>query len=223
VFDGDAFFSGTDSSGVPSLWETNGTASGTKELTGISGTSLEGLNPNSFMLFNSEVLFSGRDASSNYGLWVTTGTAAGTYELTGISGTYTGQYGLGPSTFTVFNGEVLFTGRDSSGFVGLWVTNGTAAGTSELTGISGAPASPNDLTVFNGEVLFSSGGLWVTNGTATGTSELTGISGADGGLGLNPQNLAVLNGQVLFAGSDSYNYGNSVGLWVTNGTSAPMN
>ena len=35
---------------------------------------------------------------------------------------------------------VLFDGRDASGY-GLWVTNGTRAGTYELTGISGANAS----------------------------------------------------------------------------------
>jgi len=34
----------------------------------------------------------------------------------------------------------LFDGLDSSG-LGLWVTNGTAAGTHELTGIAGANAS----------------------------------------------------------------------------------
>jgi hypothetical protein len=55
----------------------------------------------------------------------------------------------------------LFEGLDSSGQHGLWVTNGRAAGTHELTGITGASPtlglSPVDLTVFNGKVLF--GGL----------------------------------------------------------------
>ena len=35
----------------------------------------------------------------------------------------------------------LFEGTDTAGKTGLWVTNGTAAGTSELTGISGANTS----------------------------------------------------------------------------------
>ncbi len=81
----------------------------------------------------------------------------------------------------------LFEGLDANGQVGLWVTNGTAAGTHELLGISGASTAgvePSSLTVFDGEVLFNgldaSGqhGLWVTNGTAAGTHELTGIAGA---------------------------------------------
>jgi ELWxxDGT repeat protein len=36
---------------------------------------------------------------------------------------------------------VLFTGTDSSGLVDLWETNGTAAGTHELSGINGADQS----------------------------------------------------------------------------------
>jgi ELWxxDGT repeat protein len=37
---------------------------------------------------------------------------------------------------------VLFSALDASGNDGLWVTNGTAAGTHELTGISGAYTAP---------------------------------------------------------------------------------
>ena len=66
--------------------------------------------------------------------------------------------------------------------------NGTAAGTQELTGISGANSAginPTDFVGFNGEVLFNgvdaSGnvGLWATNGSAAGTEELASIGGAD--------------------------------------------
>jgi hypothetical protein len=72
------------------------------------------------------------------GLWVSNGTAAGTFELTGISGANTSNGGLEPVSLTLFNAEVMFNGQDASGSQNLWVTNGTAAGTFELTGISGA-------------------------------------------------------------------------------------
>src|SRR5205807_325055 len=113
------------------------------------------------------------DASSKLGLWQTDGTAAGTHELTGISGANVGGLGLTPRDITVFKGKVLFNGLDASGVLGLWVTDGTAAGTHELTGISGASATginPFYLTVFNGQVLFegqnASGrlSLWATDG-----------------------------------------------------------
>src|SRR5215469_10365520 len=114
------------------------------------------------------VLFSALDASGNDGLWVTNGTAAGTHELTGISGAWAGPGGLDAFDFTLLDGEVLFGGRDASGNDGLWVTDGTAAGTHELTGISGAATGtigsdvdnlsglvPRDFTVLNGEALFA--------------------------------------------------------------------
>jgi ELWxxDGT repeat protein len=161
------------------------------------------------------VLFNGLNAANQHGLWVTDGTAAGTHELTGISGASSGGLfnwfpgGYNPD-FTSFNGEVLFQGKDTSGNLGLWVTDGTAAGTHELTGISGANSGgifiltgfgdvpPPDFTTFNGELLFrgvdaaGQAGLWVTDGTAAGTHEITGIGGASSG-GVSPQSMTVLN------------------------------
>jgi hypothetical protein len=66
--------------------------------------------------------------------------AEGLTMLTGISGAYTGGLffqSVNPyfnPSFTIFNGEVLFSGTDASGNLGLWVTNGTAVGTHELIG-----------------------------------------------------------------------------------------
>src|SRR6516162_7273108 len=97
-------------------------------------------------------------------------------------------------------------------------TNGTAAGTHELTNISGANSvglHPIFLTVFNNEVLFNgfdaagnfSFNLWVTDGTAAGTYELNS-GGADP---------TVFNNEVLFNGRDAAGHN---GLWVTDGTAA---
>jgi ELWxxDGT repeat protein len=252
LFNGEVLFNGADATGL-GLWATNGTAAGTSELTGISGANTGGLfqtgaaapSPD-FTVFNGEVLFNGHDAAGSDGLWITNGTAAGTFELgglsdVGISGAYTG--GLlsvagtsfaSPITLAVFKQEVLLVGRNAAGNFGLWVSNGTAAGTFELTGISGANAGGifasgflPDFTVFNGEVLFAGlsapfhQGLWVTDGTAAGTFELggpdnAGISGAFGA-GLGPRDMALFNGEVLFDGGDATGRD---GLWVTNGTAA---
>ena len=140
------------------------------------------------------VLFQGTNTSSKRGLWETNGTTTGTFELTPIVGA--NASGLSPSNITGYKGEVLFEGLDlstPSGHYGLWVTNGTAAGTQEIAGTSGL--SPNDLTVFGGQVLFSGGsGLWATNGTAAGTHEVTSVAGA-------PGDLTVFGSEVLFAGA----------------------
>jgi ELWxxDGT repeat protein len=124
------------------------------------------------------VLFDGDDASGDVDLWETNGTTAGTYELTGISGAYSGGLFIYSPFFTVFNGEVLFEGADAGGHAELWVTDGTSAGTHEVTGISGAGTGglfnggTPGFAVYNGEVLFDgtdasgNNNLWVTNGTA---------------------------------------------------------
>jgi ELWxxDGT repeat protein len=59
---------------------------------------------------------------------------------------------------------VMFAGTDASNNIGLWETNGTVAGTHELTGISGANTGtfnqfsggvfPSELTVVNGDCSF---------------------------------------------------------------------
>ena len=82
----------------------------------------------------SRAVFSGYDASDHINLWVTDGTAAGTSELTPAGAYYYGLLDLGVSPdFTALGGRLLFLGVDSSGHDSLWVTDGTSAGTSELS------------------------------------------------------------------------------------------
>ena len=77
--------------------------------------------------------------------------------------------------------RIIFEGLGASNDPGLWVTDGTAAGTYELsvTGVSSTGLDPSDFTPYNGKVLFQgndasdNSGLWVTDGTAAGTFELS--------------------------------------------------
>jgi hypothetical protein len=63
-------FEGTDASGHAGFWETNGTADGTYELTGVPNSVF---SPADFTVFNNEVLFQGQDTSLLYGIWETNG------------------------------------------------------------------------------------------------------------------------------------------------------
>ena len=101
-------FQGGDAAGHLGLWESNGTASGTFELTGIAGANANGLDPFGFTFIDGEALFHGLDAAGHDGLWETDGTAAGTHELTGIAGA--SANGLAPTNFLRLNGELLFDG-----------------------------------------------------------------------------------------------------------------
>jgi hypothetical protein len=82
----------------------------------------------------------------------------------------------------------LFAGTDQDFNANVWVTNGTAAGTSELSVPGAGPnpdLEPDNFLVFGSgsEVLFTGydanglNNLWVTNGTGPGTSELS-VAGA---------------------------------------------
>ncbi len=192
-------FEGVDATDTTSLWETNGTASGTFELTDvasppplITGEANFGFVPNTLVsidltVFNNQVLFAGRIGPAEMGpytLWTTDGTAAGTVPLplTSIGASSNGLFTATVTPgFTVFGNEVLFRGIDTGGAFGLWMTNGTAAGTTEIKGISGAASTgvnPSDMTVFNGAVLFNGTdtaghfGLWTTNGTGGGNKRI---------------------------------------------------
>src|SRR5271155_4296342 len=235
-------FQGTYTPGTQGLWETNGAASGTVLLWNGPLPNGYGFEPNDstfldLTVFNDQALFIGRDVNGFYNLWTTSGTGTGTAAATELTvpvanepnptGLFTAKVSGGvyipvSPDLTVFGSEVLFDGVDKAGNLGLWTTNGTAAGTAEVTGIVGAASTgvnPSDITIFNGEALFNGAdtagdlGLWTTNGTGAGTEELTDIAGA-ATTGLDPKDMVVYDGEVLFNGTDAS--GN--GLWVTNGT-----
>ena len=247
IIGGKALLVGDDNNGRASLWVTGGTSAGTSELSAAvsnvnnSGLFWDYLKPD-FTVLGSMALFEGLDSSNKYNPWVTNGTAAGTFELY-VAGAYSGgaifpanssnSSSVGPD-FTVFGNQAVFLSLNASDVLGIAITNGTEAGTSELSvggaysgGLFDWSTSPNpEFTALGNEVLFEgedqSGhlGLWVTNGTVLGTSELTGIANAySGGLfasGVNPDLTA--NGNVaLFDGYDSSGH---LQLWVTNGTAA---
>ena len=181
-----------------------------------------GLNNNAlgnpdFTVIGNKALFVGSDVSGNYNLWITDGTSAGTSELT-AAGAYPGglfyyQSADGPD-FTVLGSKAVFVGTDANthGEGSLWVTDGTSAGTSELT-VAGANVNGLEprgaFAVLGSKALFLGFGqhgasLWATDGTSAGTSELTA--------GVVPQQITVFGSKALFEGGSD--------LWVTDGTSA---
>jgi ELWxxDGT repeat protein len=119
---------------------------------------------------------------------------------------------------------VLFAGTDADFNTNLWVTNGTAGGTSELSVPAAGPnpdLEPDNFFVFGSEALFTGNdasfrsALWVTNGTGAGTSELS-VAGASSG-GLLPFGFVAFGSKVLFSGNDANHHRE---LWITNGTAA---
>jgi ELWxxDGT repeat protein len=225
-------FGGQNASGVSGLYVSNGTAAGTSALAVTGASTAFGLEPTQLTVFNGSVYFAGFDASNTIGLWVTNGTAAGTSELA-VSGA--GSFGLNPTDLTVVNtaagARLAFGGADADGNSGLWVSDGTAAGTTEIYvgpadtgGVGPSSITALNPTTFLFEGLDDNGDqeLYVSDGTTAGTSELTNITGAptadEGDFVYAGDNMAVLNGHALFAAYDETN--ETVDLWTTDGTAA---
>src|SRR5947207_2433544 len=171
------------------------------------------------------VVFSGKDTSNRVNLWVTDGTSAGTSELTVTGVGSSGLLVSGTPDFTKLGGKVLFAGEDSNFRVNFWETDGTVAGTAELTipGQYSFGLKPSDFTVFGSRALFAGYdssvdyNLWITDGTATGTSELNVGGASSSGLiyFYKSPDFTVLGTKALFMGYDT---NARLNLWVTDGT-----
>ena len=159
----------------------------------------------------SVLLFAGLDKNGDNNLWVTDGTAAGTSEISVAGVGSEGLFGPPPASpyFAALpGGRVLFSGIDAKGDTNLWVTNGTSAGTSEISLAKQDPGglNPQFLTVFGSKVLFEGsdknhhGNLWITDGTAAGTSEIS-VTGQHT-QSFVPQDFTVLGSKVLFNGQE---------------------
>jgi len=227
---GEVLFSAIDGTDGRELWVTNGTAAGTSMVEDIYPGPYSSYPSGITPLGNGEAVFQpdndngGRAQSSQ--LWVTNGTAAGTSVVTNFSPAGFLPTNLGNGFIAALgNGEAVFAGNDGTHGTELWVTNGTAVGTSMVKDIylGAGSSAPQDITAIgNGEAMFQAltpaygWELWVTNGTAAGTSMVKDIN--PGGANSLPQDITPLgNGEALFTANDGTG---AWGLWVTNGTAA---
>jgi ELWxxDGT repeat protein len=156
----------------------------------------------------SRVLFSGG------GLYVTSGKPGAT--ATNLSTNL-----LASVAVTNFVDKALIYGLDESFQSSLWVSDGTPAGTNELSKLTIPSSAYPYFTVVSAlkkaffwcEDPSESVQLCVTDGTAAGTLQLTSVSG--GASELPVPAIAVLADEVLFPGLTSTGYND---LWVSDGT-----
>lgn len=167
-------------------------------------------NPNfhSPVAVGDTVYFSARTTARGNELWATD-SATGAPRL--VKDIYPGTRSslIGEATqqnhpqFTALGAETFFLARDSSG-LGLWKTDGTAAGTVMVTPRGVIPRSPVE---FNGSIYFAAHQkdngyeLWKTDGTPLGTSRVVDLRPGSGDG--NPTNLTVVDDRLFFVGSSS--------------------
>ncbi|NDD96177.1 MAG: hypothetical protein EBZ93_01635 [Actinobacteria bacterium] len=146
-------------------------------------------------------------------------TTYGTLDL--LLDIYSGSNSSYPTFGPVLNGKMLFQATTATSGSELWITDGTANGTTMLKEIRAGSngSNPNSMTMFEGKVYFMADNgingyeLWVTDGTANNTVMLKDIrTGSDGS---NPGKFTAFGAQLLFS---AYDVTNGEELWVTDGT-----
>src|SRR5271163_2735792 len=99
--------------------------------------------------------------------------------------------------------KLYYSAKDATGIFGLWVSDGTALGTTEIVGKQGAYSlSPDDFVGLDGGVVFAGddasgqSGVWIANGA--GAVELA--PGSDGVAALLPHFLTRVGAYIVFSG-----------------------
>ncbi len=185
---GNAVFSATD--GAPSegghgreAWVTDGTLAGTQLIEINTSATVNSGNgdPYNFTVLGNRVLFTAYNSSRLRELWVSDGTSVGTrmYDLNTFGGGITSNpVGAGSNMVWSANDGLQADGKHGDE---LWVSNGTAAGTSlvdinQSSWYNGGNSYPSgftkngNLTYFSARNATNGNELWQTNGTASGTT-----------------------------------------------------
>jgi ELWxxDGT repeat protein len=225
------------------LWVTDGTSAGSYRVKDINPNSPDdlfsvftttGIQKYSSCVFNNELYFMADDGVHGMEFWKSDGTAAGTnmfYETTpGLLG-----WDFADSKvpgFCVANGTLFFKSGNAAHGYELWKTDGTTAGTVEVSDIYPGPTGSNPyfITSFNGKVFFTAKDnvhgweLFCSDGTDAGTHIVKdiapGVNGAfnDGGdLSIDPQ--FKVSGDYLYFVADNNGVTNvEPHWWRTDGT-----
>lgn len=205
-----------------SLWLTNATAAGTKQLSAkIKLTSSNGAG-----ILNGRFVFVGKTDSLGQELYITNATNTAIVLLKDIN---PGAASSSPDNFQQMKGKLYFTAFTPTNGRELWVTDGTTAGTRLVKDIVPGVASSNTVQgyqLFNYDdslLLFAAKStnkgyeLWKSNGTTAGTVLLKDINTTLDSSS-NPGSFFKLNATtVLFSARTSTT---GYELWKTNGTTA---
>ncbi len=157
------------------LWRSDGTPAGTFIVADIQPGQVGSL-PRHLTVVGSELFFVANDGHSGFGLWKSDGTGAGTRLLHAggaVPGTLIELYEIGQ--LQALGSLLIFTARNRTlGYVALWRSDGTPAGTQEVKALGWQFARPRLRPVVIGAhayvMAYDVGReLWRTDGTTAGT------------------------------------------------------
>jgi ELWxxDGT repeat protein len=222
-FDNKLFFWADDGVSGVSLWQSDGSDAGTTLVKSFNpateGYANNSLWINTLVVVNNVLYFVTSDQTNNLMLWRSDGTTTGTTIVTTINmvnliSSFTDANGNLVSSLTDVNGTLYFSAGDQAHGYGLWRSDGTGAGTEQLSSVAASNlANVNGKLFFRGTDSANGAELWVSDGTLAGTVMVKDIN--PGTAGSNPSYLTNVNGKLFFNASDGV-YGYE--LWVSDGT-----
>lgn len=196
---GQLFFS--DRSRV--LWVTDGTSLGTQALLALCQSECEGTEK--ILGHDGRFLYAAAGENGTQRLWRTDGTRPGTFAL-GLPGlVLPAEFGVRLLTAAAGR-RFFFEGCTAGAECGLWVTDGSEAGTRPLLDGTLTALAASNRQAF---AATAAGELWRSNGTAAGTVLLAG------GFSF-VESLTVTAGRAFFFARD----GRGTELWTSDGTPA---
>jgi ELWxxDGT repeat protein len=207
-FQGKLYFSAFNEALGRELWRTDGTEAGTDLVKAIQPGA--GSNPSHLTVHAGRLWFFADDGEHGRELWVSDGTIGGTALAVDVEpGAGSFEPSLLVSLGDRLGDRLLICGQSPSQGSGIWVTDGTAAGTRKISN-----RNMNEYAVFQGRVWFDSRDagsqrLWVTDGTEAGTVP---VLDRDGQPIPDPERFAALDGHLLFT--------TRFALWESDGTPA---
>src|SRR5690606_24107974 len=149
------FFTGTGQ-----LWKSDGTNAGTVNNPVPAGLIVYMYN--TMVEFNGKLIFLGYDATNGMEPWITDGTTSGTHIIKNISPQTSYYYTWKNFAFRKIPGGILIpiqtTGDTSNTMLTLWKTDGTDAGTVQLSPTDAIQGSTSDTFAMNNESLYTYNG-----------------------------------------------------------------
>lgn len=219
--------------GNAQLWVTDGTPAGTTMLKDFGAFSAA---PSiGFVTFKNKLYIGAGDITQGIELWSTDGTVAGTAQVKDINPGTGNNSTPFLSSSAIFGNKFMFSATTEGAGYEPWVTDGTAANTTQLKDInpgfsSSSPfifsnyGSTNGSTaLYNGKIFFAADDgthgneLWTTDGTTANTKIVKDIQPGSGGAMDGFSGYFYTNSGLYF-GSDDGSHG--VELWKSDGTAA---
>jgi ELWxxDGT repeat protein len=200
VFQGRLYFTAVTEQTGRELWRSDGTPGGTVLVKDIDTRPLYGSEPRVFTEHGGRLYFNASTSPAS-GIWSTDGTAAGTLpaDLTPGQGPLAASFMISAGSRLFVWGRTVEANGAPHSDDGLWVTDGTAAGTKRIG--DRFLQDPREIAkpiVYNGQLYFAAtpdGALWKSDGTAAGTVP---VLDREGRAIRSPLSFRILAGQLVF-------------------------